>query len=84
MKKVIAIVMVMLILSSIFTFTAFAKGSPPTGTCAPGFSLMAVMNPPADMGHMHIGLGQDLNGDGYVCMQMVTPDYCLVVDDVKP
>jgi hypothetical protein len=84
MKKITAILMIILVLSAVFTVTAFAKQAPPIGTCTPGFTQMAVMNPPSDMMHMHIGAQQDLNGNGYICMQMVTPDYCLIVDDVLP
>jgi hypothetical protein len=31
--------------------------------------------------HQHIGVDQDLNGDGYICMKMLSNDLHLHVDD---
>jgi len=33
---------------------------------------------------MHIGLDVDINGDGYICMQVVTPDLHVHVDNTYP
>ncbi len=83
MRKFIGIVIILLVLSSIFTVTAFASVGQPTGTCAQGFVLHSVADIDQQM-HSHIGTLQDFNGNGYVCMRMPTPDYCLVVDDSIP
>jgi hypothetical protein len=83
MKKTVSIILIVLVLSSIFTATAFASGGQPLGSCATGFELHPVDHI-GDTMHMHIGLKADLNGDGFICMKNVTPDYCLIVDDFLP
>ena len=70
-KLVFALTLVML-LSQFAVPAVFAAGEP-TGNCAPGFMLVTAMEH-AMHEHQHVGTDADLNGDGYICMQPVTPD----------
>ncbi len=70
-KFVFALILVMLV-SQFVIPAAFAAGAP-TGRCAPGFTLMMAMEHDQHE-HQHVGTDADVNGDGYICMQPVTPD----------
>ncbi len=62
-----------------------AAGGPPVGGCAPGFELHEWMLHDGHDGHRHIGIKQDLNGDGWICMKMVADGTLHVhVDNVRP
>ena len=85
MKKLLSVLLVAALLSIIFTFPAFAAGNQPVGGCPTGFSLTSYMDSTeGPMNMSHIGVKVDLNGNGFVCMKMVTPDFCLHVDDSIP
>jgi len=71
-KKLVSTLMLVMLISQFAVPTVFAAGEP-TGSCAPGFTLEMAME--HDMHHhQHIGTDTDLNGDGYICMQHLTPD----------
>lgn len=70
-KRIGAILAVFLSLS--VTLPAWAAGGPPVGGCAPGFELHEWMPHEDSDGHRHIGITQDLNGDGWICMKVVGP-----------
>ncbi|OGN93219.1 MAG: hypothetical protein A2Z71_01980 [Chloroflexi bacterium RBG_13_50_21] len=84
MKKMVSILMIVLLVSILFTSTAFASENPPTGSCAKGFELHPFMEHNGEHTHMHIGIDQDLNGDGYICMKIVTPELHLHLDNSLP
>ena len=84
MKKILAVFIVILLLSQVFTVSAFAAGSMPVGGCLPGFELMPIMDHTGDMMDMHIGITVDLNGDGYICMKVISPDLHLHIDNTVP
>jgi hypothetical protein len=52
--------------------TAYAMGEP-AGNCAPGFTLEMAMDHD-NHHHKHVGSDADQNGDGYICVQPVTPN----------
>ena len=71
-KKLFFALLLVILLSQFAVDTAFAAGEP-TGSCAPGFTLMTAMDNDVHH-HQHVGTDTDLNGDGWICMKHVTPD----------
>ena len=71
-KKIIFALLLVVLLSQFAVSTVFAAGEP-TGSCAPGFTLMMAMEHD-EHHHQHVGTDADLNADGYICMKPVTPD----------
>ena len=71
-KKIMFTLLLAVLLSQFTVSTVFAAGEP-TGSCAPNFTLVMAMDHD-DHHHKHVGTDADLNGDGYICMQPVTPD----------
>ena len=52
--------------------TAFAAGG---SNCPPGFTLeMHMHHEDHEHEHIHVGTSADQNGDGYICVQPITPD----------
>ena len=84
MKKVIRVLLVIVLLSIVFTSTAFASNGNPAGSCPPSFELHHYMEHSGDHTHVHIGLDRDLNGDGYICMKTLPFDMHLHVDNSIP
>jgi hypothetical protein len=82
-KKLVFLLLMVLLLSSLSSYTVYASGGQSGRSCPQGYELHPLMDP-MDQMHTHIGLDQDLNGNGFVCMKMVTPDYCVIVDDTIP
>ena len=70
-KKLIFALLLVVLLSQFAVSTVFAAGEP-TGSCAPGFTLMMAMEHD-EHHHQHVGTDADLNADGYICMKPVTP-----------
>ncbi|HEU0291438.1 MAG TPA: hypothetical protein VFR47_01805 [Anaerolineales bacterium] len=71
-KKIVFALMLVMLISQFAVPTVLAADEP-IGSCASGFTLEMAME--HDMHHhQHIGTDTDLNGDGYICMQHVTPD----------
>ena len=83
-KKLFSALMVVLLLSQVFSITAFASDGQPAGRCAPPFELHPFMDHSGDHMHQHIGVDRDLNGDGFICMKMISPDLHLHVDNSIP
>lgn len=71
-KKILFALMLVVLISQFAVTAAFATGEP-AGSCAPGFTLEMAMEHD-NHHHQHVGTDADLNGDGYICMQPVTPD----------
>ncbi|HJS29652.1 MAG TPA: hypothetical protein VJ768_08525 [Anaerolineales bacterium] len=84
MKKLFPVIMIMLLLSLFFASPAFADQGEPVGSCPPSFELHPFMDHSGDPMHQHIGVDQDLNGDGYICMKMLPNDLHLHVDNSLP
>lgn len=84
MKKLLSILLVMLVMSFIFINTALASNGGLVGSCPPNFELHHFMDHSGDHMHRHIGVDRDLNGDGYTCMKMLSPDLHLHVDNLLP
>ena len=70
-RRLISLLAVIMSLST--TVPARAAGGPPVGGCAPGFELHEWMAHEDAEAHRHIGVTQDLNGDGWICMKVVGP-----------
>jgi len=84
MKKLVSVLLVVLLLSIVFTFTASASEGQPIGRCAPAFEIHPYMAHTGDDMHTHIGVDQDLNGDGFICMKIISPGLHLHVDNSIP
>jgi len=70
-KKIVFALLLVITLTQFATPAAYAMGEP-SGSCAPGFTLMMAMDHD-NHHHKHVGTSADLNGDGYICMKPVTP-----------
>jgi hypothetical protein len=85
MKKILSILLTALLMSLFIVNAAFASHGDPVGGCPTGFDLHHFMDPSdEDAMHRHIGVDRDLNGDGYICMKMLTSDLHLHVDNSLP
>ncbi len=82
MQKVVLILMLVLVFTLSFS-TAASAASTPVGGCPSGWMLMQVMQHD-QMEHKHAGLKVDLNGDGWLCMRVATPDIHVHMDNVVP
>jgi hypothetical protein len=71
-KKLFFALLLVILLSQFAVVHVLAAGEP-IGSCATGFMLMTVMDDDVHH-HQHVGTDTDLNGDGWICMQHVTPD----------
>lgn len=63
---------------------ALAEHGDSLGSCLPAFELHHFMDHSGEHMHHHIGLDRDLNGDGWICMQMLPNDLHLHVDNSLP
>jgi Spy/CpxP family protein refolding chaperone len=84
MKKASHILLIVLILSLTLVNTAFASADKPAGGCPPNFELHDIMEHAGDHTHQHIGVSQDLNGDGLICVNHLTETKHLHVDNSIP
>ena len=82
MKRLSLILLVVFLFTALLPGTAFARSSALAGSCPPGFELHPYMDHSGEP--MHIGLTTDLNGDGYICMRMISPNLHLHVDNFLP
>jgi hypothetical protein len=57
------------------------EGQPPVGTCPSGFVLHEFHHHEGEHEH-HIGLAQDLNGNGMICVKHLANGLHVHVDDV--
>jgi hypothetical protein len=69
--KLVFTILLVALLSQFSAFPVFATGEP-SGSCAPGFTPVMVMEHD-DHYHQHVGADTDQNGDGWICMMPVTP-----------
>ena len=84
MKKGISALFIVLLLTQLFTISAFASEGIPAGSCASGFDIHSFMEHDGEHMHTHIGITEDLNGDGFICMRVVSPTLHLHVDNLFP
>jgi hypothetical protein len=70
-KKLLFALLLVILLSQFAVVNVLAAGEP-IGSCAPGFTLMMVLDEDVHH-HQHVGTDTDLNGDGWICMKHVTP-----------
>jgi hypothetical protein len=62
---------------------AAESGNPPaTGICPDGFTLHMIED--GDHHEHHIGLKTDLNGNGYLCVKILSEERHVHIDDVIP
>jgi hypothetical protein len=84
MHKVILIFLVVVLAAAYLAVPALAaRQSPPLGTCPPGFELHHLMDHTDHHNH-HIGLAEDLNQDGHICVQRLSNGLHVHVDNVLP
>lgn len=81
MKKLVSILLVTLLVSLFLVTTVFASHGEPVGSCPPTFELHHFMDHSGEHMHQHIGVDQDLNGDGYICVKMLSNGLHLHVDN---
>lgn len=81
MKKLYAIVLLTLLVSLFLVTTTYDSPGDPVANCPPGFTLHHFMDHHGDHMHRHIGVDQDWNGDGYICLKMLPNDLHLHVDN---
>jgi hypothetical protein len=84
MKIFLSVILIALLVSLFVPSIAFASEGTPIGGCPVGFDLHPFMEHDGEHMHRHIGVTQDLNGDGYICMKMLTNDLHLHVDNSLP
>lgn len=84
MKKTGHIFLIVLILSLTLVNTTLASSGEPSGGCPPGFEFHQFMEHTGDHMHQHIGVKQDLNGDGYICVKHITATKHLHIDNSIP
>jgi hypothetical protein len=74
MKKILMILLLTALLAILATSLASADMTGVVGSCPSGFHLHPLMHDHEHEGeHIHVGLTQDLNGDGYICARHITP-----------
>jgi hypothetical protein len=84
MHKVILIFMVVVLAAAYLAAPALAaRQGPPQGTCAPGFEMHHFMDHQEHHKH-HIGLAEDLNQDGHICVRHLPNGLHVHVDNVLP
>jgi hypothetical protein len=84
MKQIYAVLFVVLMTSLLFASTTYASEGEPVGSCPAGFTLEMFMEHTEPHMHHHIGITQDLNVDGFICMRIVAQDLHLHVDNSLP
>jgi hypothetical protein len=85
MKKLLFVFLIALLVSVFLVHPAFASPGDPVGSCPPRFELHNFMDHDGEHMHQHIGVDQDLNGDGYICMRILPKkNLHLHVDNTLP
>jgi hypothetical protein len=76
--------MILLVLVSLFvTSAAFAQNGEPVGGCPAPFERHPFMDHEEHEDY-HIGLAQDLNGDGWICVKHLSNGLHVHMDNVLP
>lgn len=83
-RILLSVLLATLLLAFSVPTAALASEGEPIGSCAPNFELHQVMDHSGEHMHHHIGVDQDFNGDGYICMRMLPNDLHLHVDNFLP
>ena len=82
MKTLLSVFLIAVLVTLFVPVAAFAmEESEPAGSCPAVFELHHFMEHDGEHMHRHIGITQDLNGDGFICMKMLTNDLHLHVDN---
>ena len=81
MKKRVLILLIVALLTLWAAFPALAGPGAPVGGCPPVFELHHMMDHEGHAEH-HIGLAQDLNGDGWICMMPLANGRHVHMDNV--
>lgn len=81
MNKVLYVLAVALMAVAFLAAPVQAQSRPPVGECPPGFVLHAFMHHGDHHDH-HIGLAQDLNQDGNICVLHLSNGLHVHVDNV--
>ncbi len=74
MKKLFSSLMLVVLFLQIFGGVVYAAPGDPVGSCPVGFDLSMAMDHDGEHMHQHVGTDTDLNGDGWICMKMVSVD----------
>jgi hypothetical protein len=74
MKKIVLVLLLTTLLVLATASLVSAQMSEPVGSCPGGFHLHPLMHDDEHEGeHIHVGVTQDLNGDGHICAKHITP-----------
>lgn len=85
MKRTLSLLLLLALVVMMSVQTALA--STPVGGCPEGYTLenfMGHTGPRVHEGHIHAGVVEDTNGDGSICMKMVSPVIHVHVDNLVP
>lgn len=83
MKKTISLLLLIALLAIFLASPASASHGEPAGGCPPKFELHHFMDH-TDHHHQHIGVAEDLNQDGYICLKHVAQNLHVHVDNYIP
>jgi hypothetical protein len=81
MKTLLSVFLIAVLVTLFVPAPALASPVEVLGSCPVGFELHHFMEHDGEHMHRHIGITQDLNGDGFICMKMLTNDLHLHVDN---
>ena len=81
MRTLLSVLLITLLVTLFVPASAFASPIEVLGSCPVGFELHDFMEHTGEHMHHHIGVARDLNGDGFICMKMLTNDLHLHVDN---
>jgi hypothetical protein len=85
MKKTISLLLLIALLAIFLASPASASHGEPAGGCPPQFELHHFMDHDNhDHHHRHIGVTEDLNQDGYICVKHVSQDLHAHADNFMP
>jgi hypothetical protein len=81
MRTLLSVLLITLLVTLFVPAPALASPIEVLGSCPVDFELHHFMDHTGEHMHTHIGIDRDLNGDGYICMKMLTNDLHLHVDN---
>jgi hypothetical protein len=84
LKKLFPLLILMMAISLLFAGSVYASEGTPVGSCPTGYTLEMFMDHSDPHMHHHIGITEDLNADGFICMRIVSQDLHLHVDNSLP
>ena len=74
MKKLVAILLLVMLLSLVGVTVASASHGDSVGGCPGKFELHHAMNHDDHHGHQHVGSDTDHNNDGWICVKHVSSE----------